>query len=107
MTSARTLSASELATVDFAAMRKTCDMCLCFNPLTAPGAAGQPVQGQCRKSPPKLTQIPVPLPSKVRPIVGQPPPMPEFTEMSLSGWPIVQPTDWCIDGFKPIPEANQ
>lgn len=106
---ARALTPVELASVDFAKMRRTCDMCVCFNPLTTTGepAPLQIHRGQCRASPPTLTQIPVPIPPKVRPLAGQPPAMPEFTEMSLSGWPIVTPSDWCINGFKPLPEANQ
>lgn len=103
---ARALSPTELATIEFAAKRRTCDMCLCYNPFPMPPDAPiEQAQGQCRKDPPKLTQIAVPLPPKtITPGRGQ---LPDFTSYNMNGWPLVLAIDWCIEGFKPRPEANQ
>lgn len=72
----------------------TCAECACYKSVGI--GAGQ---GNCRKNPPRAFMFLLP------PAVQAPGAQP--VNYNVSGWPVVNDHDWCVDGFRARAEVVQ
>lgn len=65
-------------------VKKTCNICQCFDAMPGVRDSNEPLVGYCRRQPPKVVV---------------------YEEEPDCLWPIVSQGDWCIEGFIENPEA--